>query len=163
MSETHIKSQILSNEPYYSPFEESLKSIFQTLKKECIESSGLHQYVSINKGKIFKKLPCNLHSQTKLNINTLNSIQNLTKCYSYMNASLLINQLTDAWDEFCKENTDVMQQLNRKLINLKGDPKADPQNLAVTESLYNMMSQCCVLSNVGFYRIRLLKRLYSKN
>ena len=50
--------------------------------------------------------------------------------------------------------------MNRKITGMKMDPKADASSFATLEGLRDEYASCIALSNIGFYRVRVLKDLY---
>jgi hypothetical protein len=77
-----------------------------------------------------------------------------------MDASLLIHKLHDLWEILSEKNYAARQQINRKITVMKMDPKADQDLLQMLEVLKGEYSSCITLSNMGFYRLRVLKQLH---
>lgn len=71
--------------------------------------------------------------RTKFSIQVLEDAQEYSKCYPYMDVSSLIcTHLHDGWEALSATNHAARQQLNRRIMNMKLDPKANP---AVLENL----------------------------
>lgn len=98
---------------------------------------------------------------TKDTISALNSIQSYTNCYPYMDAAHLISKLYELWELQSRKNHAGRQQLTRKIMSMRMDPKADQDLLQMSEILKEEYADCLALSNIGFYRIRVLNDLYN--
>ena len=68
-------------------------------------------------------------------ISALSSLQAYSRCYPYMDSSELITKCADAWEALSARNHAAKQYINRKLMAMKMDPKADPSALLHLESL----------------------------
>ena len=68
-------------------------------------------------------------------ISVLYSLQAYSKCYPYMNKRELITKCADAWETLSARNHASRQSINRKVMAMKMDPKADPSVLEHLEAL----------------------------
>lgn len=79
-----------------------------------------------------------------------------------MEVSVLFNKLFDAWGILGEKNNAAKQQLHRKISSMKMDPKADLDLLKTLEDLKEEFASCVVWSNIGYFKIRVLKELCEK-
>lgn len=90
-------------------------------------------------------------------------MQSYSKCYPYMDVKVLIHKLYDQWEILTQKNYAAKQQINRKIMMMKMDPKADQDLLQTLEVLKEEYLTCITLSNLEFYRLRVLKKLYDED
>ena len=79
------------------------------------------------------------YDATLKTISALQSIQCYSQCFPYMNSCKLIHMCASAWEALSARNYAAKQSINRKLMAMKMDPKADPivmEHLEVLKSDY---------------------------
>lgn len=77
-----------------------------------------------------------------------------------MNVQTLVGKIFDLFSILIEKFHCAKQQLNRRTMAMKMDPKADSVVLAMLESLKDEFGDCCTKSKFAFYRVRALKDVY---
>jgi len=93
-------------------------------------------------------------------LESLSTIQSYSAVYPSMNVQTLVGKLFDLFSILIEKCYCAKQQLNRRTMAMKMDPKADAEVLAMLELLKDEFGDCCTKSKLAFYRVRALKNVY---
>ena len=92
---------------------------------------------------LVKAKPGEVAHRTQSSIHVLEDAQEYSRCYPYMDVSSLIcTHIYNGWEALSATNHAARHQLNRRIMNMKLDPKANPtvlENLEVLRDEYTSM------------------------
>jgi hypothetical protein len=95
-------------------------------------------------------------------MDALVTIQSYSTCYPYMKVSCLVSKLFQAWEMLSEINSSAQRQLTRKLNIMKTNRKANVEVMNTLEVLRKEFEECLKESNIGFYKVRVLRNLYQE-
>mmetsp|Transcript_2991 Transcript_2991/g.5585 ORF Transcript_2991/g.5585 Transcript_2991/m.5585 type:complete len:121 (+) Transcript_2991:343-705(+) len=106
--------------------------------------------------------PSMASSSNRSMMNALVTIQSYSTCYPYMKVSFLISKLFQAWELLSEINSTGQLLLTRKLNIMKTNRKASVEMMNMLEVLKQEFGECLKESNIGFYKVRVLRKLYDE-